>query len=95
MQLRMKLDNQISYEQKLACNIKNYSKRFYAYIRSKQNVSDKVGALEDSAGNIYYKVFLMAEDLNGSVQCLPERILVHYQFQMLNFRRLNRTIYGR
>ena len=27
-----------------------------------------------------------------SVQCLPERILVHYQFQMLNFRRLNLTI---
>ena len=29
-----------------------------------------------------------------SVQCLPERIFVHYQFQMLNFRRLNWTIYG-
>ena len=29
-----------------------------------------------------------------SVQCLPERILVHYQFQMLNFRRLNLTIEG-
>ena len=28
----------------------------------------------------------MAEDLNGSVQCLPERILVHYQFQMLTFQ---------
>ena len=24
-----------------------------------------------------------------SVECLPERILVHYQFQMLNLRRLN------
>ena len=24
-----------SYEQKLACNIKNYSKRFYAYVRRK------------------------------------------------------------
>ena len=31
-----------SYEQKLACNIKNYSKSFYAYVRSKQNVQDKV-----------------------------------------------------
>ena len=41
-----------SYEQKLACHIKNYSKSFYAYIRSKQNVRDKVGPLEDSAGNI-------------------------------------------
>ena len=62
-----------------ACNIKNDSKSFYAYVRSKQNVRDMVGPLEDSAGNI------------ASVQCLPERILVHYQFQMLNFGRLNLT----
>ena len=41
-----------SYEQKLVCNIKNNSKSFYAYVRSKQNVQDKVGPLEDSAGNI-------------------------------------------
>ena len=27
-----------SYEQKLACNKKNDSKSFYAYVRSKQNV---------------------------------------------------------
>ena len=54
-----------SYEQKLACNIKNYSKSLYAYIRSKQTVRDKVGPLEDSAGNIISQVFLMVEDLNG------------------------------
>ena len=54
-----------SYEQKLACNIKNDSKSFYAYVRSKQNVQDKVGLLEDSAGNIISHGFLMAEDLNG------------------------------
>ena len=54
-----------SYEQKLACNIKNDSKSFYAYARSKQNVQDKVGPLEDSAGNIISPGFLMAEDLNG------------------------------
>ena len=29
-----------------------------------------------------------------SVQCLPDRILVHYQFHILNFRRLNQTVYG-
>ena len=29
-----------------------------------------------------------------SVQCLPERILVHYQFQMLNFRRLKSDYLG-
>ena len=54
-----------SYEQTLACNIKNDSKSFYAYVRSKQNVQDKVGPLEDSAGNIISQGFLMAEDLNG------------------------------
>ena len=54
-----------SYEQKLACNIKNDSKSFYAYVRSKQNVQDKVGPLEDSAGNIISQGFLMAEDLNS------------------------------
>ena len=54
-----------SYEQKLACNIKNDSKSFYAYVRSKQNVQDKVGPLEDSAGNIISQGFLMAEDLNN------------------------------
>ena len=54
-----------SYEQKLACNIKHDSKSCYAYVRSKQNVQDKVGPLEDSAGNIISQGFLMAEDLNG------------------------------
>ena len=47
-----------SYEQKLACTIKNYSKSFYAYVRSKQNVQDKVG-------NIISQGFLMVVDLNG------------------------------
>ena len=37
---------------KLAQNIKSYSKSFYAYVRSKQNVRDRVGPLEDNAGNI-------------------------------------------
>ena len=53
-----------SYEQKLACNIKHYSKSCYAYVRSKQNVQDKVGPLEESAGNIQ-QGFLMAKNLNG------------------------------
>ena len=39
--------------------------RCFAYVRSKQNVQDKVGPLEDSAGNIISQGFLMAEDLNG------------------------------
>ena len=57
-------------EHKLAHNIKSDSKSFYAYVRSKQNVRDKVGPLEDNAGNIITQVFLMAEEINmhfGSV----------------------------
>ena len=34
-------------------------------VRSKQNLQDKVGPLEDSAGNIISQGFLMAENLNG------------------------------
>ena len=33
-------------------NIKSDSKSFYAYVRSKQNVRDKVGPLEDNGGRI-------------------------------------------
>ena len=68
-----------SYEQKLACNITNYSKSFYAYVSNKQNVRDKVGPLEDSPGNIMSQGFLMVENLNGYFSSVF-RILVHYQF---------------
>jgi len=53
-----------SYEKKLAGNIKYDSKSFYAYVRSKQKVQNKVGPLEDSAGNIVSDGLLMAENLN-------------------------------
>ena len=53
-----------SYEQKLACN-KTMTTSLHAYIRSKQNVRDKVGQLEDSARNIISLGFLMVEDLTG------------------------------
>ena len=39
------------------CNLTNDSKSFYVYVRSKQNIRDKVGSLEDSAGNIISQVF--------------------------------------
>ena len=51
-------------EHKLAQHIKSDSKSFYAYVRSKQNVRDKVGPLEDNAGNIITQGLLMAEELN-------------------------------
>ena len=53
-----------NFEHKLAQHIKSDSKSFYAYVRSKQNVRDKVGPLEDNAGNIITQGFLMADELN-------------------------------
>ncbi len=53
-----------NFELELAQNIKSNSKSFYAYVRSKQNVRDKVGPLEDNAGDIITGGFLMAEELN-------------------------------
>ena len=52
-------------EHKLAQNIKSDSNMsFYAYVRSKQNDRDKVGPLEDNAGNKITQGFVMAEELN-------------------------------
>ena len=53
-----------TFEHKLAHNTKSDSKSFYAYVRSKQNVRDKVGPLEDNVWNIITQGFLMAEELN-------------------------------
>ena len=38
--------------------------RIVAYVRIKQNVRDKVGRIEDSAGNAISQGFLIAEDVN-------------------------------
>ena len=40
-----------TFEKKLAGNIKNNSKSFYDYVRSKQKVRDKVGPVENNRGN--------------------------------------------
>ena len=53
-----------TFNKKLAGNIKNYSKSFYSYIRSKLKVRDKVGPLENNRGNIISDGFQMAEVLN-------------------------------
>ena len=53
-----------TFEKKLAGSIKNDSKSFYAYVRSKQKVRDKVGPLENNRGNIISDGFQMAEVLN-------------------------------
>ena len=51
-------------ELKLAQTIKSDRMSFYEYVRSKQNVRNKVGPLEDNAGDIITEGFLMAEELN-------------------------------
>ena len=48
----------------MAGNIKHDSKSFYAYVRSKQKVRDKVGPLENNRENIISDGFQMAEVLN-------------------------------
>ena len=52
------------FEHKLGQNRKSDSASFYAYVRSKQNVRDKVGPLGDNVRNIIAQGFVMAEELN-------------------------------
>ena len=72
--------SKLNFELKLAQNIKSDSKSFYAYVRSKQNVRDKVGPLEDNAGDIITEGNLVAEECT-SVQCSRGKILVRYLYQ--------------
>ena len=53
-----------NFEHKLAQNVKSDSKSFYAYVKSKKNVRDRVAPLEDTAGNKITQGILMAEELN-------------------------------
>ena len=64
----------------MAGNIKNDSKSFYAYVRNKQKVRDKVGPLENNSENIISDGFLMVEVLieyfssvftTGDISSLP------------------------
>ena len=53
-----------NFERKLAANIKQDSKSFFAYIRSKQTVKDVVGSLKDNDGLVMTKGKEMADTLN-------------------------------
>src|SRR5271163_986838 len=53
-----------NFERKLAENIKNDSKSFYAYVRSKQRTKDKVGPLKDDGGNVIVEDGIAANILN-------------------------------
>ena len=52
------------FEQKLATNIKQDSKSFFAYIRSKQRVKDSIGPLKGNNGAVISNNKDMAESLN-------------------------------
>ena len=52
------------FETKLANNIKNDSKSFYAYVRSKERNKVKVGPLKDNAGNIISEDKITADIFN-------------------------------
>ena len=60
--------SQRNVEHKLAQNIKSDSKSFYAYVRSKQHVRDKVGPLEDNAGNIITQGFINGRGIKNALQ---------------------------
>ena len=65
-----------NFEHKFAQHIKSDSKSFYAYVRSKQNVQDKVGPLKDNAGNIITQGLLMAEERLGQLVVTPEVVAI-------------------
>ena len=52
------------FEQKLATNIKQDSKSFFAYIRSKQCIKDSIGSLKGNNGTVILSNKEMAESLN-------------------------------
>ena len=62
-----------NFEHKLAQNITSDSNSFYADVRSKQNVRDKVGPLVDNAGNIIIQGFFLAEELNTHFSSVSTR----------------------
>ena len=52
------------FEQKLATNIKQDSKCFFAYIRSKQRIKDSIGPLKGNNGTVISNIKEMAESIN-------------------------------
>ena len=81
-----------TFENKLAGSITNYNKSFYACVRSKQKVRDKVGPLENNSGHIISDLFQMGEVLCISAQFLPPKISAHFQFHLLKLRAVNQNI---
>jgi len=53
-----------NFEETLAKNVKNDTKSFFAYVRSKQRTKDKVGPLKDNMSNIVPENKAAADLLN-------------------------------
>ena len=53
-----------NFEKKLATNVKNNSKSFFSYVRSKQRTKEKVGPLKDKGGEVIIDDRLAANLLN-------------------------------
>ena len=54
-----------NYEQKLATNVKDNGKSFFAYVRSKQRTKERVGPLKDALGNLVVEDSVTANLLNS------------------------------
>ena len=72
-----------NFQHKLEQNKKPDCKSFYAYyVRSKQNIRDKVGPLEDNPGNNYNNTGIFnGRGIKYALQCSREKILVRYLYQ--------------
>lgn len=53
-----------SYEKELAYSVKNNTKRFFAYTRSKTKIKDTVSSLKDKDGNILTDDIAICDELN-------------------------------
>ena len=81
-----------NYEKKLCNNIKNDSKSYYAYVRSKQHTNDKVGPLKNSLGEVL--LMMKRQQIYSMITlavCLRWRIVVLFQMRLLRF---DRNIWG-
>ena len=63
----------INFEKKLAAQVKNDPKSFFAYVRSKTKAKDKVGPLVNNGGEVVKEEVEMCEVLNDFFVCIYSR----------------------
>ena len=75
------------YERKLAENVKNDSKSFYKYVRSRQKKRDRVGPITNDKGSVIMEDEKTAEELNkyfGSVFNKEDAVNIPEAMKMFN-----------